>query len=325
MPLDQLAPGGLAGQESRLETLYAQYRGGATIVIQFLHERWEPLKRLCHALAAEFSAGIHVNVYLTPRDEKGLLTHYDTHDVFVLQTEGSKHWRLYEEPFPLPLRGQASRRRTPGKLSLEFDLEAGDFLYVPRGFFHDAVSTDTTSVHLTVGVHPVTWAAVLLGAVESVIEREPRFRESLPIGFASKEEYRAGAELKLVELIDILRNEIDPSSVLENAIDVASRAGPSFLAAHLLDLEATHQLDLDTPVRRRPEIRWRLRVEGDQACLSFHGKDVRMPAFVKPDLQFITDVTDSFSGADFPGPLDAPGRVTLLRRLLQEGFLTVAT
>jgi len=39
-----------------LEAIYAEYRNGATIVAQFLHERWKPLKRLCQSLAAEFSA-----------------------------------------------------------------------------------------------------------------------------------------------------------------------------------------------------------------------------------------------------------------------------
>ena len=32
-----------------------EYRNGATIVAQFLPERWKPLKRLCQSLA-EFSA-----------------------------------------------------------------------------------------------------------------------------------------------------------------------------------------------------------------------------------------------------------------------------
>jgi ribosomal protein L16 Arg81 hydroxylase len=72
-----------------LETLYAQYRDGWTIVLNSLHERWEPLARLCRSLADDFSAATQVNVYLTPRNAKGLTTHFDTHDVFVVQVAGS--------------------------------------------------------------------------------------------------------------------------------------------------------------------------------------------------------------------------------------------
>jgi hypothetical protein len=51
---------------------------------------------------------------------------------------------------------------------------------LPRGFMHDATATDRSSLHLTVGIHSVTWASVVLGAVQGVVEREASFRESLP-------------------------------------------------------------------------------------------------------------------------------------------------
>src|SRR4029079_992330 len=89
-PLNALAASGSIAPG--LDKVYAQYRDGSTIVLQFIHERWKPLTKLCSALSYELSAGFQVNAYLTPQNARGLNVHYDTHDVFVLQLEGMKHW-----------------------------------------------------------------------------------------------------------------------------------------------------------------------------------------------------------------------------------------
>lgn len=312
------------GRRHETEALYEKYRDGCTIVIQFLHQRFAPLMRLCQSLAAEFSASFQVNVYLTPANEKGLNTHYDTHDVFVLQAEGVKHWRLFQESIHLPLMGQPHRQQgmSSENLLAEFDLHPGDAIYIPRGYDHDAVAVDSTSLHLTVGVQPITWAFVLLDAMETIIEQDPRFRESLPLGFASDKRKQEMAEGHLLKLLDILRQQIKPTSIISNAVEVALQGRQPFLEGHLLDLEARSQVSLETRVRRRPEILWRLSVEDEKTCLYFHGKIVRMPSFVQSDLQFITEV-DEFKALDLPGDLDEVGRLMLIRRLLAEGFLTV--
>ena len=99
-PLKQLRAHRLGSPAVLLESLYEEYRNGSTIVLQSLHERWRPLADLCRSLAAELSAYLQVNAYLTPAHEKGLKTHYDAHDVFVLQAEGSKHWRIVPRSDP---------------------------------------------------------------------------------------------------------------------------------------------------------------------------------------------------------------------------------
>ena len=48
---------------------------------------------LCRSMEREFSCRFQCNIYVTPGGSaQGLKTHYDTHDVFVLQIEGTKHW-----------------------------------------------------------------------------------------------------------------------------------------------------------------------------------------------------------------------------------------
>ena len=63
------------------DALFEQYREGATVILQFLHERWEPLARLSSSVANELSAALQANVYVTPKNAQGFASHYDDHDV----------------------------------------------------------------------------------------------------------------------------------------------------------------------------------------------------------------------------------------------------
>jgi ribosomal protein L16 Arg81 hydroxylase len=310
-----------------LEQVYAQYREGSTIVLQFIHERWRPLTKLCASLSAEVSAGFQVNAYLTPQNARGLGIHYDTHDVFVLQLEGSKHWRLFESPVRLPLPGQPYRteNQTPAAQLQEFDLNAGDAFYMPRGVVHEAASTNSTSLHLTVGILSSTWAEVVLASVESLIESDVRFRESLPPGFARDQAIRREAENHLTELLNLLPDEISTRSAITNAVERAWLSKKPILEGHLLDLESAPSITLNTLVRRRSAMQWKLSEDGEDLYLHFHGKKLKMFSYVKPDLRFIEETDEPFTGDSLPGELDGEGRLVLIRRLLREGFLTVSS
>ena len=49
---------------------------------------------------------MQANSYYTPRRSQGFAVHHDTHDVFVLQVAGEKHWRVYDPLLELPLKAQ---------------------------------------------------------------------------------------------------------------------------------------------------------------------------------------------------------------------------
>ena len=324
-PLSSLTAEGANLSEGSLEALYQEYRDGSTIVLLFLQERWPALKHLCRSIATELSAGVQVNVYLTPPGERALPIHYDTHDVFVLQTHGSKRWRIYDSPFPLPLPEHPYRARPnsdPGEPLSELTLEPGDIIYIPRGYLHDAASLESTSLHLTVGIKPITWSSVLHETIRWVTERDPVWRESLPPGFAMNERLRNECETRLGELLASVGNQIERKSAIEDAMNKALLAAYPSLEQHLLDLEDERSLSLVTSLQRREDIPWQLTADDEYVHLRFHGKVIRMPADLERDLRFISDA-EQFTAHDLPGELDLPGRLVLLRRLLREGFLTV--
>ena len=323
IPVGSLSTEGSAGDGSTLEAVYSEFRAGATIVLYAVHDKHRPLAELCRKLSQEFSASFQVNAYLTPADSQGLRTHYDTHDVFVLQLEGSKHWRLFDAPVPLPLKDQPFKRGLTevGAPQQEFDLEAGDLMYLPRGFLHDASTGGSTSLHLTVGVKPVTWASVILGAVESCIEKQPRLRSSLPPGFA-EDPRPSQLEAELRDLLALVQTTVDVGAAVNDAVATALKGQGVSSAGRLLDLEAEDDIDADTLLKRRPDVRWSVERADGRVALRSNAKCVRVPEFAEPELRLMADA-DEFTVGSLPGNLSEDGALVLVRRLVREGLLTI--
>ncbi|WP_080408525.1 JmjC domain-containing protein [Burkholderia ubonensis] len=85
--------------------------------------------------------------------------HWDTRDVFAIQLIGRKRWVLYDPTLELPLYSQQSRDYEhlypcPTEAYLDVILEAGDVLYVPRGWWHNPLPLGEGSFHLALGTFP---------------------------------------------------------------------------------------------------------------------------------------------------------------------------
>jgi ribosomal protein L16 Arg81 hydroxylase len=174
-----------------LDRIRAEYQSGATISLPGFHRAWEPLGTLAAAIEAEFDHAVHANVYITPGNAIGFSPHYDTHEVFVLQIAGSKRWRIHKPPLPLPHRSQPfdPRGYVPSDPLSELDLMPGDLLYLPRGFVHTTETSDSFSVHVTLGITVYTWVELLTEWVQ-LSTHSPNFRRALPPGFAGREGVR---------------------------------------------------------------------------------------------------------------------------------------
>ena len=163
--------------------IFEEVRAGATIVLQGLQRSHPPLTRFCRALELELSHSVQANGYVTPAGARGLGVHYDTHDVFVLQLAGTKAWSVHAPVLvdPLPSQPWKGDAADAGPVLLSVELQAGDCLYVPRGFLHSARAQEAMSAHLTIGVVTTTWHDVLRDVVAGMAG-EPELRRSLPAG-----------------------------------------------------------------------------------------------------------------------------------------------
>ena len=176
-----------------LDSVYEETSGGATIVLQALEKSWEPITNLCLGLQQVFGAPTQAYAYHTPPHSAGPPAHYDTHEVFVLQVEGRKHWRVWPAYTRLPLRLSEDSYDHQGILRfaaeqtplLEHDLQAGEALYIPRGFVHEADTNDARSLHVSVSVMVWRWLDLLRSASSHQIERlgsEYGLRRATPFG-----------------------------------------------------------------------------------------------------------------------------------------------
>ena len=299
------------------EAVFAEYRRGATIIVQFLDERWVPLGQLTEALGRDVAARVQANVYLTPAGSKGFNPHADSHDVFVMQLAGSKLWRLYGEN-----EGQRRGPPTVGDPTQEFVLSAGDTLYVPTGHVHDAETVDETSLHITLGVLVMTWKRLISLAVERIMREDRAFASSLPLGFATAGAARREAVEAMSQYRDRLIDALPPAATIDAAAELFRAGARPDLGRHLLDLEAVGHVDASTKVCRR-DIEYDLGSASDVVTLTFHGKTITLPGHVFSQVRFVCE-GGVFTAPELPGDLDEEGRIVLISELLREGFLTLA-
>ncbi len=296
--------------------------GGATLVLQALHRYHEPLTRFCRDLELQLTQPAQANAYLTPPGSAGLDVHHDTHDVFVLQTYGRKHWVVHEPAVEDPLSSQrwSSDEHEPGPLLLDTHLDPGDALYVPRGTPHAAEALDEPSLHITIGIRSATWHDVLRDVV-SLAEDEVTFREALPVGYVDDPEGFAEEVARRLKDAASWIGSLDPEELARRAADRFRSGRTPILDGQLRQLLELDRIDPDTTVERLPGTVADLEVDDQRAVLQLADREVSFPVELAPTLRDVLRA-DRFRPSDLEG-LDPDSRLVLVRRLVREGLLTV--
>src|SRR5204862_57834 len=126
---------------------------------------------------------IDVHVYCAPGASPGFGWHYDAEDVFILQTVGSKEWWLRKNtvnPWPL-VEALPADMRYPREIMpvLRCHLLAGDWLYIPAGYWHRTQAGEE-SISLSVGVLAAT-AVDVYDFLRREVLASLRWRKRLPV------------------------------------------------------------------------------------------------------------------------------------------------
>lgn len=283
---------------------------------------------IARELGGALGQRIGVNVYYSAAGQghfsgmrEGI--HWDTHDVFAVQTRGRKLWNVFAPVVAQPLGQHRSFYydvpATEPLLSVM--LEPGDVLYIPRGFVHQVRSPDDSdSIHLAIGVYTPTWSElveVMLRRAQLQRGHEPGWRQSV-----DPEADRAAVATRIAAMLHDLADTVatlDGPALLEDAI-VATQAlapeprGPRpSLARH-------------TPLVRRAGLAF-VRAEAGRAVLKLPGRKILLPLPALAALQRIValgpeDRCDLASLADGLTPAEA---VVLVDLLLFHGVLEVDT
>jgi bifunctional lysine-specific demethylase and histidyl-hydroxylase NO66 len=289
-----------------VRSVHEAFTEGATLVLQGLHRSWPAVTALCRQLELTLTHPTQANAYLTPPVAQGLDLHADPHDVFAVQTHGSKRW-VVEPP--------------DGAEPWDLELHPGDVLYLPAGTRHAAQTIDQPSLHLTIGVRTVRWRDLVRRAVDEVLDA-PELSAPLPPGWAQRpDELASHLEDRIRDLATALATEVVPAELcVAEAESFYARRTPD-LTGGLRDLLEAEEIRDTTSLRRRPGTVCRLRIDGERLEVVLGDRTLRMPRYLQPSVERIRDL-DRFQPADLDELLDTASRLVLCRRLVREGLLT---
>ena len=249
--------------------------------------------------------------------------------MFVLQITGTKRWVISEPVLEHPLPGQTWDRRKAAVAAravepplLDCVLEPGDALYLPRGFLHAATAQGALSIHLTVGVHPVTGHRLAQLLADS-LETDPELRRSLPVGVDLTDPSIVAEQLRVVAESVLLAAK-DSSDVarrvaarLRNELGSAMRPSP---LSPLAQLAFTRELTAESALVIRPGLRYRL--TDDDTSIEALDRTVTVPPNLGRAVRMLLD-GGVHTPADLPG-LDVDEQLVISRRLLREGLIVAA-
>jgi hypothetical protein len=265
------------------------------------------------------------NAYYTPRGGRVFTPHWDTHDVLVVQLHGAKRWRVYDVVLAHPLQGRGYMESNPyagfadDLAYQDLTLREGDLLYLPAGTPHAAWCEDSDSLHLTGALLPPRWHDVLAAMTREALlecEKELALRRPCPAWFVGAGDPRVQGErtAAIERLVEHLR-----AVALEPVLDRYFAAQLPAPRAITLDASA---IGLATPLERAPVVAF-VHLRDAHVELVFLERRIEFSRHVAPALAWLLE-RRSACAADLP-ELDDVGRLALVRRLVEEGFLHPGT
>lgn len=304
--------------------VFRSYEEGNTVVLNGLQRRSREVAALCAALESDFDCPVGANLYLTPKGAQGFRCHTDSHDVFILQVHGEKHWSVgTSAAFSFPtvaVPGPPVEALTDARSYL---LSPGDVLYIPRGFAHQAATNHLSSLHLTVGIHPYVWADIAVEAVRLAAAEDAELRRALP-----SDHYARGDDTgSMISAVDRMARLFTPAILERARAALATRMlrRQHVMAGHFASLDGITDLSLETMLERGFSGSCRIRSYGSGLVVEYPGNFLSVPAFLAPALEYAARSDGAFSVSSIPGDLSGTDRIDFSGRLIAEGFLRIVT
>lgn len=300
------------------EKAFALFNAGATFVIQAGQRYFNHLSHCCLQLSQKFNAPVQANLYITPDKSQGFNPHWDTHDVFVLQISGTKTWHLYGFEKELPTKNQSFVSKDYNKEPLHtIQLMPGDFLYLPRGYVHDAMADNGISSHITIGILSFTWHR-LFSEMFQQLEEYKEFREAIPFWEA---DLPAAIHQKTALLKQTL-SSLNFEEGLEKLDKAYKSAQPQPVHHYFESLRNVENINMESPVALNEGIIYSfVRKEGGTE-LQLLGKSIHFPEAMIPALDYIFS-KKKFTPAGLPGNLDEVQKKELVSKLVKEAVIYI--
>lgn len=315
-----MAPDGVLNHQALRNCLAA----GATLLLSGIERHCSPLWRLVGDVERTLGSDTCINLYAGWRSTRGFELHWDEQDTVLMQVEGQKGWRVYEPTVPHPLRKHPVDPPTPtGEPVWEGVLEAGDALYLPRGWWHVPLPVEGPSLHLTMTIEPPTGLRFVEWLAKQA-SRDPLLRMNVPFLAGDDDQKRYLRQLR--ETLNAALGD-DAIERFRRHCDSTSEARGSLLLPHRGE-SAVASLRPQSRVRLAVARALALEPHDDPTLLNVIANDKKWtcPAVIAPALRELR--CDSFIGVESLSDAltDSSASVSLLRFLAMlalAGALTV--
>ena len=301
------------------EKAFALFNSGSTLVIQAGQRYFDHLSKCCLSLSNDFGSPVQANLYITPNKSQGFNPHWDTHDVFVLQISGTKTWQLYGFEKELPTKSQTFVSKGYDKKPIKtLQLSPGDFLYVPRGYVHDAMADDGISAHITIGVLSYTWARFFTEAFPQ-LEEFKTFREAVP--FWKGEELDALIKEKAAALKEKI-DQLDFSKSINKLTTTHNKMQAQPVNNYFQSLLDIDKISSSSVFAVNSAVIYNIKKTEDSCKISFLDKTLSIPLASEMLINTIFDKKE-LSYSDFSDDISEEYKKNFITQLIKEGVLYI--
>ncbi|MFE9562413.1 cupin domain-containing protein [Streptomyces sp. NPDC006487] len=162
--------------------LRAALGAGHTLAMRYLDEIHPGVSQLSEAFERRLHGDFEFNLYAAWAPTGSFNVHWDNHDVFVIQLQGRKRWRIFGRNEFSMHPADSAMGTPPTEVIDELVLSPGDVLFLPRGFWHDPVTEEGPSLHITGSVPCTTGMDLVRWLLEQLREDEAMCAELLRFG-----------------------------------------------------------------------------------------------------------------------------------------------
>ena len=188
---------------------------------------------LSRAVSTELHCNSGFSITITPPSFPGFASRYEAHDIFILQLQGKKRWKIFESGFPFPLRMQKNNPVSADSLKVLYDaeLDSGDTLYVPRGMVFEEGSSGEISAYFRLDIHLTTYTRLFLDLIRELGEEESLFRRDYFFDHLRKASSAKVPLENIIHLIETKFNIRQMDAVFEKDAVKGAHAGKKELAS----------------------------------------------------------------------------------------------
>ncbi|WP_083269043.1 JmjC domain-containing protein [Bosea vaviloviae] len=289
---------------------------GSTLSLHGIQRRWPAAGRFASEVGEYFGSHVVVNVFIALSGGQAYPLHYDTQDLFILQAEGEKQWRVFRK-WEVSDDPSVSIDHL-GPPIIETKLSSGRCLYVPRGHYHSVSAADCGSTHTALGIHPVRIGDL---GTRLLSPRRGLTTADQPISVQDL----GGIGRELESLAQEIKQFALCGDAGEHVLQLLrwdlSRQNP-LPGNYLNTVRKIDSAGAGTLFRRRPGVRFRCVLDGDRLFLLAHDFALPFPRKIEPAVRALLTKTH-FSSTDFSQALTIEAALHLLKRLAVGGCLEI--